>query len=177
MKTTTFAFLLALALTASLPANEPTAKQPAVKPADPASKRELLSSLDTVARFKGLTDHKCLGRTSLCPDRCGDSGKLATFEILRYLKYDKPGQYGDPKQDQFMVLIEDNMEHVKVPKDIHAAVIALKPGDLVHLCWNHDYVTKNHASFPERPIKDLTPLTKEQADNLTAEAPVKPKAE
>jgi len=177
MRTTTFAFLLTLALTAAAPANEPAAKQPAVKPAVSEKHRDLLSSHDTVARFTGLQDHKCMGRTSLCPDRCGESGKLAVFEIVKYVKYEKPGEYGDPKQEKFMVLVEDNMKNAKVPKAIRDAVIALKPGDLVHLQWNHDYVTQAGSKFPERPIKDVSPLTKEQADKLTAEAPEKPKAE
>jgi len=180
MKTPTFAFLITIALTAAVPAIDAADKQPVPKPAAeqaPVKHRELLSSHDTVARFTGLQDHKCMGRTSLCPDRCGESGKLAVFEIVKYIKYDKPGEYGDPKQEKFMVLIEDNMKNAKVSKAIRDAVVALKPGDLVHLQWNHDYVTQAGSKFPERPIKDVSPLTKEQADKLTAEAPGKPKAE
>ena len=143
----------------------------------PDKQRDLLSAHDTVARFEGLKDHRCMGRTSLCPDRCGDSGKLATFVIVTYLNYQKPGEYGDPKQEKFMVLIEDNMKNPKVPKAIRDAVLALKPGDLVHLQWNHDYVTQAGSKFPERPLKDLSPLTQKQADKLTAEAQAKPKRE
>lgn len=47
--------------------------------------------------------------SDLCPDRCGHSGKLATFAIVKYLRYEKPGEFGDPRQEQFLVLIEDNM--------------------------------------------------------------------
>ena len=141
----------------------------------PDKQRDLLSAHDTVARFTGLKDHRCMGLTALCPDRCGESGKLATFAIVKYLSYQKPGQYGDPKQEQFMVLIEDNMKNPKVPKAIRDAVLALKPGDLVRLQWNHDYVTREGAKFPERPIKNLTVLTKEQADKATADAGEKPK--
>jgi hypothetical protein len=178
MKPTTFTFLIALALTAAVPAIGAAPKQPAPNPAAaPQKERELLSSHDTVARFTGLQDHKCMGRTSLCPDRCGESGQLATFDIVKYLKYAKPGEYGDPKQEKFVVLVEDNMGNVKVPKAIRVAVLALKPGDLVHLQWNHDYVTQGGSKFPERPIKDLSPLTKAEADKLTAEPPAKPKSE
>jgi hypothetical protein len=118
----------------------------------PQEKRELLSAHDTMARFAGLKDHKCLGRTSLCPDRCGHSGKLATFEIVKYLNYEKPGEFGDPKQEQFQVLIEDNMGNVKVPAGIRKTILALNPGDSVHLKWNHDYVTRDGSSSPDRPI-------------------------
>ena len=130
-----------------------------------------------MARFTGLKEHKCRGRTSLCPDRCGDSGQLATFAIVNYLNHDKTAEYGDPKQEQFMVLVEDNMKNVKAPKAIRDAIFALKPGDLVHLRWNHDYVTQAGSKFPERPIKNVSPLTKEQADKLTAETSAKPKAQ
>ena len=180
MKPITFAFFLTLALTVPVPAIDTADKQPVTKPtaaSAPEKQRELLSAHDTVARFVGMKDHKCMGRTSLCPDRCGESGQLATFTIVKYLKYDKPGEYGDPKQEQFMVLVEDNMKNVKVPKAIRDAIIALKPGDLVHLQWNHDYVTQAGSKFPERPIKDVSALTKEQADKLPAETPAKPKAE
>jgi len=118
----------------------------------PQEQRELLSSHDTVARFSGIKDHTCLGRTSLCPDRCGHSGKLATFEILEYLNYEKPGKYGDPKQEQFRILIEDNMGNRKVSDEIHAAILALKEGDKVRLKWNHDYVTRDRSKSPERVI-------------------------
>lgn len=124
---------------------------PKVEPSQ-KEQRDLLSSHDTEARFIGLKDRMCMGRTSLCPDRCGHSGKLATFEIVKYLNYQKPGQYGDPKQERFMVLVGDNMKNPKVPVEIRDAILALKPGDLVHLKWNHDYVTRGGSKFPERPI-------------------------
>ncbi len=129
----------------------------------PKEQRELLSSHDTVARFSGLKQHKCMGLTSLCPDRCGESGTLATFEIVKYLAYEKPGEYGDPKQERFMVLIEDNMKNLKVPAAIRDAIVALKPGDLVRLQWNHDYVTRDGSKFPERPILKVAPITREDA--------------
>lgn len=126
----------------------------------PKQTRELLSSHDTEARFEGIKDHTCLGLTALCPDRCGHSGKLATFAIVRYLDYQKPGEYGDPKQERFAFLIEDNQANAKVPSAIRDAVMALKAGDMVRLKWNHDYITQGGSKFPERPILSLDPLTK-----------------
>ena len=123
---------------------------------DPApEKRELLSSHATVAKFIGIKDHRCMGRTSLCPDRCGDSGKLATFEIIEYLDYQKPGEYGDPKQTTFHVLIRDNQGSAKIPDEILFIIDSLKPDAKVKLAWRHDYVTKDQASFPERPITKI----------------------
>lgn len=126
--------------------------------------RELLSSHEVVARFTGLTDHVCLGRTSLCPDKCGESGKLATFAIVKYVRYEKSGEFGDPKQEQFLVLIEDTMKNPKVPAAIRDAILELKPGDLVDLKWNHDYVTRDGSKFPERPILKIAPLSTDPSE-------------
>lgn len=147
-------------------------------PAAPKDDRQLLSSHDTVATFEGLTDHRCMGRTSLCPDRCGESGKLATFKITKYLAYEKPGEYGDPKQDKFMLLIEDTQKNAKVAEPILKAITALKPGDTVRLKWNHDYVTREGSKSPERPIVSLTTLTPEEAEKAASEKtppPAKPR--
>ena len=141
------------------------------------SKRELLSSHQTVAQFEGITEHKCLGKTSQCPDRCGSSGDLATFKIVKYLAYEKPGQYGDAKQTKFSFLVQDNMKNVKVPAAIKEAVESLKPGDYVRLNWRHDYVTGGGSSSPERPIESIKQISKEEADKLAAlpETPAAPK--
>ena len=37
------------------------------------------------------------------------------------------------------------------------AILALKPGDLVDLQWNHDCVTQGGSKFPERPIIKVAP--------------------
>lgn len=128
-------------------------------------KRELLSSHNTVARFDGLSKHTCRGLTSLCPDRCGESGSLASFTIIRYRDYKKPGEYGDPKQTTFQFLVEDNMKHAKVPAELRDKVMALKPGDVVELDWIHEYVTNDGGSYPERPVVRLE-KSKEAAGDL-----------
>jgi hypothetical protein len=120
-----------------------------------AAKVETLARHETVAEFCGTNYHRCLGLTTLCPDRCGESGALATFRIVNYLNYEKLGEYGDPKCDEFAFLVENNMKYPKVPDDIRAAINTLKPGDLVLLSWKHDYVTSQGGSAPERPITKL----------------------
>jgi hypothetical protein len=120
-----------------------------------AAKVETLARHETVAEFQGTNYHRCMGLTSLCPDKCGQSGTLATFRVVNYLKYEKLGEYGDPKCDEFAFLVEDNMKHPTVPAAIQAAVNSLKQGDMVLLSWNHDYVTINGTSGPERPVARL----------------------
>jgi hypothetical protein len=65
----------------------------------------------TGAEVEGTSYHACLGMTSLCPDKCGQSGTIATFKIIRYVSYEKLGEYGDPKCEQFVFMVEDNMKN------------------------------------------------------------------
>ena len=120
-----------------------------------AVKVDTLALHETVAEFRGTNYHRCAGLTSLCPDKCGESGTLATFRIVNYVTYEKLGEYGDPKCDEFAFLVEDNMKHPKVPADIWATVNSLKPGNMVLLSWKHDYVTSEGGSAPERPLTRL----------------------
>jgi len=117
--------------------------------------RQLLSVHETEAVFAGLKAHRCMGRTSLCPDECGHSGTLATFEQLRYTRYEKPGEYGDPKTDRYEFMIEDNRKISKVSTDLRDKISALKTGDKVVLHWVHEYVTRDGSSFPERTVLRL----------------------
>ncbi len=116
---------------------------------------EMLARHDTVAEFKGTRYHRCMGRTGLCPDKCGNSGSLATFRIVHYIAYEKPGQYGDPKREEFAFLVEDNMNNRKVSPEMHAAINALEEGDVVMLSWEHNYVRDESGARPERPLTRL----------------------
>ena len=119
---------------------------------DKAIPYDVLSVHKTEATFKGTREHKCMGRTSLCPDQCGHSGTLAVFAIEKYIEYKKPGEYGDPKQETFQFLVEDNKKNPKVPADIVAIINALKPGDKVELDWEHRYMNNDGSRYPERQI-------------------------
>lgn len=129
---------------------------------DSEEKRQLLSRHETVARFVDVAYRQCLGRTALCPTRCGNSGDFASFEILRYLAYEKPGQYGDPEQERFTIQVEDNMGNLKMDEKWRARVGGLEAGDVVRLDWRHDYVTRDRSSAPERYITRLKKLSPEE---------------
>ncbi len=116
--------------------------------------RETLGRHETVAEFQGVSEYTCRGMTALCPDRCGHSGKMAAFEIIEYIQFEKLSEYGK-QQETFSFLLEDNMKLLKVEKWIYDAVVRFDKGDRVFLFWNHDYVTKNGASGPERLITML----------------------
>jgi hypothetical protein len=167
----TFAAVLTILLLNIFAWAETPASQPASSPAaTPNEKRELLAEQDTVAKFTGIAYQQCRGMTAQCPDNCGQSGDFASFAIVSYLTYRKPGQYGDPKATTYTFQVEDNHRNLKVPKELAAGVRGLKPGDYVLLSWRHDYVTRfeggGSASFPERPITKLQKISKGEADRL-----------
>ena len=126
----------------------------------------MLSKHQTVARFEGVSFHRCMGLTSMCPDDCGSSGDYAQFEILKYLAYEKPGEYGDPEQKEFQFQVQDNRKNPKAPEEMRKAVAGLEKGDFVLLDWQHDYVTKQGSSSPERVCAKLQKITREEAGRL-----------
>ena len=128
--------------------------------ADKPEKREMLSTHETLATFEGLAYQRCRGRTARCPDHCGNSGDRATFKITQYLKYEKPGKYGDAKAETYRFMVQDNQKNPKVAPAIQKTIAALKSGDRVKLSWRHDYVTKGGSSSPERTVTKLVPSAK-----------------
>jgi hypothetical protein len=141
--------------------------------------RQLLARHQTVAQFTGIAYQTCRGLTALCPNDCGQSGDFASFDVAAYLAYEKPGQYGDEKQKTFTFQVQDNKKNPKIPAELAQQVGKLKAGDWVLLDWRHDYVTRTEAgggkaSFPERPVTKVEPITAEKAAELIAKAGGKP---
>ena len=123
-----------------------------------ADKYDVLAVHKTKATFKGTREHRCMGLTALCPDRCGDSGTMATFAIDDYTLYEKRGEYGDDKQTTFQFLTENNMKKAKIPAELLAQMKTLKPGDKVVLEWEHRYMNRDGSRWPERPVTKLEKL-------------------
>ena len=115
---------------------------------------QLLASNDTLARYRGVQERACMHRTSLCPDACNHANAWALFDVDTYLAYDKPGQYGDPKEERFAMQTRpaDKVEHVAGARELLAS---LAPGDHVRLAWVHEYVTERGCSFPIRRVLRL----------------------
>ncbi|MBT8043994.1 MAG: hypothetical protein KJO79_03505 [Verrucomicrobiae bacterium] len=122
---------------------------------DNEAKREMLSLHETIAEYQGLHYHLCRGRTTACPEKCGDSGEFATFKIVKYLNYKKPGEYGDPKQASYRIQVSDFNKN-PISGKYTKQVTQLKKGDRVLLSWRHDYVTtKGGSKFPDRVVSKL----------------------
>lgn len=130
---------------------------PAVATSEPGESYELLSRHDTAAVFSGTREHKCMGRSMLCPDQCGHSGTLAVFRIEKYNAYEKPGKYGDPQTAEFMIMLNSTTGETEVPPAIAEKIRSLQPGEKVRLVWEHIYVTNDSGQFPRRVIRELSP--------------------
>lgn len=141
------------------------AKEKAEQKEKPVRKVKLLSRHETTAVFKGTEIRECMGMTLQCPDECGHSGEFATFEIIQYNTYEKPGEYGDAKQKSYEVQLTSSITR---PMENQAAIDTikkLKAGDKVTLNWNHNYVTTKYpgggeSQSPERTIVKLEKLGK-----------------
>ena len=119
---------------------------------------ETLSTHRTVATFDGLVDVPCRFMTAECPDKCDHGGTYAKFSIVEYTDYQKPGEYGDEKQSQFMIRVahKDGTPDADAPEPLRNVIARLAPGQVVGLDWSHVYVTDAHGSkWPERIITRL----------------------
>jgi hypothetical protein len=82
------------------------------------------------------------------------------------LNYEKPGKYGDAKQEKFRVQVSDFHRKPKGEKIALEGVKNLAKGDYVCLSYRHDYVTRKGSKFPERPLTKLEKITPAQAKKL-----------
>jgi len=76
-------------------------------------------------------------------------------EIAEYLKYEKPGKYGDAKAKDRRIQISDYPKKPAGDPKLNAIIKDLKEGDRVLLSWDHNYVTRKGSSAPQRPITKL----------------------
>lgn len=138
----------------------------ALQAADSAvEQRKLLAEHETIARLEEVQYRKCLGLTALCPDQCGHSGEFARFKILKYTRFQQHGKYGE-RETSFAIQVSDFSKKPKGDPAILAAVATLAPGDHVRLWWRHEYVTRNGASGPERPVVKIEKLDSRTAAEL-----------
>ncbi|OJV36930.1 MAG: hypothetical protein BGO29_01985 [Bacteroidales bacterium 36-12] len=85
--------------------------------------------------------------TSLCPDKCGSSGDMAKFKVLKYIDFVVNGQSGTEKLENYQVLISDyyknelEMPYVPIIKN-------LKEGDEVTIHVEYVYDTTQDTVMP-----------------------------
>lgn len=103
------------------------------------SKKPFTSSHIFTAKYEGTSFHKCLGRTIDCPEKCGESGNLATFNVIDYEVFDVNGQGGTEKLSKFELLISDYNKN-DLDKPYVSEIKNLKKGDdvIIHVEYVYD---------------------------------------
>ncbi len=119
-------------------------------------KADLLASNTVLALYEGTHFHPCRHMTALCPDRCDHASSLAHFRVLRNVRYQKIGQYGDDKMNEGDTAMVDVRRDIP-GQDAQVAqfISQLKPGDAVLITINHYYIQQEHNFFPVRPVVSI----------------------
>lgn len=112
-----------------------------VEPAVVSRTADVLARLRARVVYAGVQRRKCVHLTSLCPDRCNHARAWASFGVIEWLAYEKPGQYGDDKAATFAVQLEPVEAGVEHAAGFLDAVAGLEPGDGLEIEWLHEYVT------------------------------------
>lgn len=119
-------------------------------------KVDLLAVHEAICEYTGLMHFPCMHLTSLCPDRCGHAHDACVFKVLEYTKYEKPGQYGDEKQEN--IYIDTKKVPYSQKPEILEILKTLEVGKKYRVVYHHLYVNDGHCARPERPAIEITPI-------------------
>lgn len=126
-------------------------------------KAELLATNTVTAQYLGTRALPCMGRTALCPDRCGHAAAVSVFRVLSNEAYAKPGKYGDDKAEPGSELMIDAAADTPgQDAAVSETLAALTPGDVVRLTQKHYYADMGGVHMPIRPVTELSVMEKAQ---------------
>jgi len=108
------------------------------------------------AIFEGITFHNCMGRTSSCPEKCGESGNLANFKVKAYKDFIVNGEAGTVKLSEYSILISDYYKK-DLKKPFVNEIKNLKKGDEVVIHLEYIYDTSKSAV---QTVENLVKITK-----------------
>lgn len=114
--------------------------------------KEVLAVNEVIATYLGTRHIPCMFRTALCPDHCDHARDLAVFNVTKYLKYEKPGKYGDDQVTEFLWDTKPSADTNKLHPEYLEIVKKLKEGQQVKISWTHYYVHDETGAFPERCV-------------------------
>ncbi len=124
--------------------------------AAPISHEKELARNEVLAMYVGTESVPCMHRTALCPHKCDHAKTVAVFKVVRNESYKKSVVYGDEKAEA------ESLIRVDINKDVEGQSLKtlekiqkLHKFDYVQLTQVHYYVTKEHMSYPVRPIVKL----------------------
>lgn len=127
------------------------------------AKADLLASNTVTAQYLGARRLPCMGRTALCPNRCGHAASVAVFRVISNEAYAKPGKYGDDKAEPGSeILIDAKADVPGQDAAVLKTLAALTPGDKVKLTQKHYYADFGDVLMPVRPVTELTLTEKAQ---------------
>lgn len=118
---------------------------------------ETLAEHQTLARYEGVAEVPCRHMTADCPNACEHGGQYAQFTIVEYTGYKQLSEYGDPKQDTFIVryALKDGTPDPELAPPLQKVISELDEGQVVQLNWTHVYVRDAGGARPERIIVRL----------------------
>lgn len=117
---------------------------------------EILMIADTIARFDGIFD---MPKWTPPGSREPATHPVAVFTIITFQTHARPGKYGDDYKNGAVNTFMVDMDKVPFCQYSNALrdIAALRPGEIVRLCWMHIYVDQNGSRYPERPVTLLQP--------------------
>lgn len=77
---------------------------------------------------------------------------LAVFKIDEYLKYEKPGQFGDAKVDTFSWNLKPESDSNKLHPEFLEIVKNLQLNQKVGINWTHFYIHNENGAHPESSV-------------------------
>lgn len=108
-----------------------------------------------IAQYEGSKFYTCLGRTAACPRDCENSGNMATFKVLKYIKFIPNSQSGTEKLQVYSIRTSDYYK--KDLTDKYVSVIKkLKKGDVVTLHIEYIYDTTKDAIYAIQKVVSIT---------------------
>ena len=120
------------------------------------AKADLLASNTVTAQYLGTRSLPCMGRTALCPDRCGHAASVAVFRVISNESYEKPGKYGDDKAEPGSeILIDAKTDTPGQDASVLQTLASLTHGDTVTLTQKHYYADFGDVLAPVRPVTAL----------------------
>ena len=130
--------------------------------AAPLPEKADLQAENTVsAQYLGTRSLPCMGRTALCPDKCGHAVSVAVFRVIANESYSKPGKYGDDKAEpDSEILIDTKADTPGQDAEVLTTLASLTPGDKVKLTQKHYYADLGNAMMPIRPVTELKVMEK-----------------
>ena len=117
-----------------------------------AEQKDVLCVNEVIATFEGIEHAPCRFMTAECPDHCDHATDVAKFHIDKYEKYEKLGEYGDDKQEEFIWDLKPTSDANKLHPEYIEKVKELKQGQKAKIHWTHFYVHSENVDSPERTV-------------------------